>query len=355
MRAVVTTGHGGLDRLVYREDVPVPEPGRGEVLIAVGACSINNTDINTRTGWYAPSVRGGTEVDALLAEAAPWNRATFAFPRIQGADIAGRIVGVGDGVPASRIGDRVLVDPWICDPVDRLKDSIYIGSERDGGYAEYATAPSVNAHRIATPLTDVELSTFPCAYSTAENMLQRSGLGRGETLLVTGASGGVGTGLVQIGRARGARVIAVTSRAKLGQARALGAHAAIAREESDLAPAVEAAAGGAGVDVWADVVGGSGFPPLFRVIRRGGRYVTSGAISGAVVEVDLRILYLKDITMYGATVPAADVFPTLLRRIESGGIRAVVARTYPLSRVREAQADFGAKGHVGKIVLVPGQ
>jgi NADPH:quinone reductase-like Zn-dependent oxidoreductase len=109
------------------------------------------------------------------------------------------------------------------------------------------------------------------------------------------------------------------------------------------------------VDVWADVVGGSGFPSLFNVVRRGGRYVSSGAISGAIVEVHLRILYLRDITMYGATVPAADVFPTLLRRIESGGIRAVVARTYPLSRVREAQADFAAKGHVGKIMLVPGQ
>jgi NADPH:quinone reductase-like Zn-dependent oxidoreductase len=355
MRAVVTTGHGGLDKLIYREDVPVPEPAPGEVLIAVGACSINNTDINTRTGWYAPSVRSGTVVDAVLAEVAPWNRPTFAFPRIQGADIAGRIVRVGDGVPQSRIGERVLVDAWICDPANRLKDSIYIGSERDGGYAEYATVPSENAHRVTTSLSDVELSTFPCAYTTAENMLQRSALDRGETLLVTGASGGVGTGLVQIGRARGARVIAITSRAKVDQAGALGAHAAIAREECDLAEAVQAAAGGAGVDVWADVVGGSGFPPLFNVIRRGGRYVTSGAISGAVVEVDLRVLYLRDITMYGATVPAADVFPTLLRRIESGSIRAVVARTYPLARVREAQADFAAKGHVGKIVLLPGQ
>jgi len=355
MRAVVTTGHGGLDKLVYREDVPVPEPAHGEVLIAVGACSINNTDINTRTGWYAPSVRGGTEVDALLTEVAPWNRPTFTFPRIQGADITGRIVRVGDGVPGVRMGERVLVDPWICDATNRLKDPVYLGSERDGGYAEYAAVPSGNAYRVSTSLSDVELSSFPCAYTAAENMLQRSALGPGETLLVTGASGGVGTGLVQIGRARGARVIAIASRAKLDQARALGAHAAIAREDPDLAGAVQATAGGAGVDVWADVVGGRGFPRLFDVIRRGGRYVTSGAISGAIVEVDLRVLYLRDITMYGATVPAADVFPTLLRRIESGGIKAVVARTYPLSRVREAQTDFAAKGHVGKLVLVPGQ
>src|SRR5262245_30742716 len=247
MRAVVTTGHGGLDKLVYREDVPVPEPAHGEVLIAVGACSINNTDINTRTGWYAPSVRGGTELDAVLSEVAPWNPPTFVFPRIQGADIAGRIVRVGAGVPPARVGERVLVDAWICDPANRLKDPTYLGSERDGGYAEYATVPSANAHRVVASLNDVELSTFPCAYTAAENMLQRSALDRGETLLVTGASGGVGTGLVQIGRARGARVIAVTSRAKLDQARALGAHVAIAREESDLADVVQGEAGRAGV------------------------------------------------------------------------------------------------------------
>ena len=354
MRAVVTSGHGGLDRLVYREDVPVPEPAPGEVLIAVGACSVNNTDINTRTGWYAPSVRSGTEVDTAQAEAEPWNRTSLAFPRIQGADIAGRIVGVGGGVPPSRIGEHVLVDPWICDPGNRLKNPLYIGSERDGGYAEYATVPAPNAHHITTALTDVELSTFPCAYSAAENMLQRAALAEGETLLVTGASGGVGTGLVQIGRARGARVIAFTSRAKAGETLALGAHLVIARETPDVPGAIEAATGGVGVDVWADVVGGSGFAPLFGAIRAGGRYVTSGAIAGPVVEVDLRILYLRDITMYGATVPAGDVFPALLRRIESGALRAVVARTYPLSRVREAQTAFASKRHVGKIVLVPG-
>jgi len=108
MGAVVTTDHGGLDKLVYRDDVPVSEPANGEVLIAVGACSLNNTDINTRTGWYAPSVRGATEVDALLTEVAPWNRTTLVFPRIQGADIAGRIVAAGEDVPATR---RSSVEP----------------------------------------------------------------------------------------------------------------------------------------------------------------------------------------------------------------------------------------------------
>jgi NADPH:quinone reductase-like Zn-dependent oxidoreductase len=168
--------------------VPVPNPAPGEGLIAVGACSINNTDLNTRTGWYAPSVRSGTDVHGALAEAAPWTQAPPSrASRV--ADIAGRIVAVGDGVSTSRVGERVLVDPWICDPENRLRRPVYIGSERDGGYAEYAAVPSANAHRITTSLTDIELSTFPCAYTAAENMLQRAALAVGETLLVTGTSG----------------------------------------------------------------------------------------------------------------------------------------------------------------------
>ncbi|MFO0997514.1 MAG: alcohol dehydrogenase family protein [Alphaproteobacteria bacterium] len=353
MRAVVTTGHGGLDMLDYRDDVPVPVPAAGEVLIKVGACSINNTDINTRTGWYASAVRGGTEVDAVLAEAAPWDRTTLAFPRIQGADIAGSIVAVGGGVLASRVGERVLVDPWIVDPADIFKNPLYVGSERDGGYAEYVAVPSTNAHRVSARLSDVEWATFPCAYSTAENMLHRAGLMPGETLVITGASGGVGTGLIQIGAARGARVVAVTSAGKIDQARALGASIALPRDDAALAESIKAAAGP--VDVWADVVGGAGFPALFDTLRPGARYVTSGAIAGPIIEVDLRTLYLRDITMYGATMQAPEVFPTLLKRIEQGAIKPIVAKTYPLSRAREAQADFGAKAHVGKIVLVPGQ
>lgn len=355
MRAVLLTGHGGLEKLVYCEDVPVPVPAAGEVLIAVGACSINNTDVNTRTGWYAPSVRGGTEVDATLADASPWDQSPMEFPRIQGADIAGRIVGLGAGVAPSRLGERVLVDPWIVDPTDRFETPVFVGSERDGGYAEYVAVPSVNAHRVNAGLSDVELATFPCAYSTAENMLARAGLDTGEHLLITGASGGVGTGLIQIGAARSARIVAITAAAKIDQARALGAHVAIARDDPNLPKAIESATRGAGVDVWADVVGGGGFPALFSTLRARGRYVTSGAIAGPIVEVDLRTLYLKDITMFGATMQAPEVFPALLRRIESGAIRPIVAATYPLSRTREAQAAFAAKSHVGKIVLVPGR
>ena len=232
----------------------------------------------------------------------------------------------------------------------------YVGAANlptDGGYAEYVAVPSTNAHRVSARLSDVEWATFPCAYSTAENMLHRAGLMPGETLVITGASGGVGTGLIQIGAARGARVVAITSAGKIDQARTLGASIALPRDDAALAESIKAAAGP--VDVWADVVGGAGFPALFDTLRPGARYVTSGAIAGPIIEVDLRTLYLRDITMYGATMQAPEVFPTLLKRIEQGAIKPIVAKTYPLSRAREAQADFGAKAHVGKIVLVPGQ
>ena len=123
MKAVVLTGHGGLDKLVYREDVPVPVAGKGEVLVKVGASALNNTDINTRTSWYAPDVTsgitegGGQEgFDQAEGKSAAWSGKPLTFPRIQGADVCGRIVAVGEGVDASRIGERVIIDGWIRDP-----------------------------------------------------------------------------------------------------------------------------------------------------------------------------------------------------------------------------------------------
>ena len=142
MRAVVLTGHGGLEVLEFRQDFPVPTPGHDEVIVGVTTCGMNNTDINTRTGWYSDGGWGGSLV----------------FPLIQGADPAGRVVGVGADVDPNRIGERVLVDAWIRSSSERLADASYLGSELDGGYAEYVAVPNVNAHRIDTDLTDVELA-----------------------------------------------------------------------------------------------------------------------------------------------------------------------------------------------------
>jgi NADPH:quinone reductase-like Zn-dependent oxidoreductase len=255
----------------------------------------------------------------------------------------------------------VLVDPWLRDPEnpeDRAKAG-YLGSERDGGFAEYVTVPAVNAFAIQSDLSDAELASFPCSSSTAEHMLAKARLGAGETLLVTGASGGVGSALVQLGKRRGAHVIAVAGAAKIEAVRALGADAAIARDAPDLdAPNLDAAVRAASpkgeIDVAADIVGGAGFPGLLDLLARGGRYVTSGAIAGPLVELDLRILYLKDLELLGATVMPRGIFEDLAGYIERGEIKPLLAKTFPLEELREAQTAFLEKQHVGNFVVLPG-
>ncbi len=345
MRAVVLTGHGGLDRLDYRTDYPVPRPGPGEVVIAVAACGMNNTDINTRTGWYSKEVTGATgSASPPGGDDGSWGGG-LTFPRIQGADPAGRIAAVGAGVDPARVGQRVLVDAWLRDPGGDLAGARYLGSEVDGGYAEYVKVPAANAHPVATDLTDVELASFPCSYATAEHMLHRAGVAAGQRVLVTGASGGVGSGLIQLAKRRGAHVAALTSAAKMAAVAALGADVVLDRTRTDLAGAVGP------VDVFADVVGGDSFAPLLETVRRGGHYVTAGAIAGPIVPLDLRTLYLNDLTLHGATVLPPEVFANLVGYIERGEIRPVVAGTFPLPEMAAAQERFMEKRHVGTFVI----
>jgi len=359
MRAVRTTGHGGLDKLEYGEDVATPSPGRGEVLIRVGACGMNNTDINTRTAWYSKSVTQATDAGGAAgfgesnSDDSTWGGDGLVFPRIQGADVAGTIVAVGADVPTARIGERVLVDAWLRDandPSDRTLAG-YLGSERDGGYAELTVVPEVNAFPIRSRFSDAELATFPCSYSTGEYMLTRAQLGAGETVLITGASGGVGSGLVQLAKRRGARVIAVAGSSKMAAVAALGADAVIARDDANFEVAVRAAAPGNEVQVVADVVGGAGFSSLLEVLERGGRYVTSGAIAGPVVDLDLRTLYLNDLTLFGATVMPVGIFESLVGYIEREEIRPLLAKTFPLEKLAEAQSEFLRKQHVGSFAI----
>ena len=239
MTAVLLTRLGGPEVLEIRNDVPVPKPAPGEVLIRVGAAGVNNTDINTRIGWYAKTVTGGTDEGSSGSQSeGTWRREGMSFPRIQGADVCGRIVGVGEGVAEGRIGERVLIDP--CPRPDDLADLAYFGSERDGGFAQFTTCAAVDAHAVTVDMTDAELASFPCSYSTSENMLTRSGCGAGDTVLVTGASGGVGSATVQLARRRGATVIAQCGASKAEQVRALGAERIIDRGDD---PSVGAGVG----------------------------------------------------------------------------------------------------------------
>lgn len=349
MRGVVLTGHGGLDKLEYREDLPVPTPGPNDVLIEVAACGMNNTDVNTRIGWYAKSVTGATDDGAADPDVDGSWGGGLAFPRIQGADVAGRVVAVGSDVSDERIGQRVLVDPWQRDPGGDLEMARYMGSEVDGGFAEYVAVPAKNAHPIRSDLTDVELASFPCSYSTAEHMVHRAQVSAGQWVLVTGASGGVGSGLVQLAKRRGANVIAIAGESKMNEVKAIGADIVIARQTQDVAAAVQAVVGK--IDVFADIVGGATFPALLELVKRGGHYVTSGAIGGPIVDLDLRTLYLNDLTMHGATVLPAEVFANLVGYIERQEIKPVVAVTFLLAKLAEAQTAFMKKLHVGAMVI----
>ena len=287
MRAVVLTGHGDLDRLVYREDWPRPVPGPDEVLIRVGACGLNNTDVNTRTAWYSKGVdtaTTGAAFDNAEDADATWGGSAIRFPRVQGADVAGRVVAVGARGDGDLVGARVLVDPWLRDyerPGD-LARAGYFGSECDGGFADYSLADRRNVHAIESELSDSELATFATAYVTAENMLNRAGVGAGDRVAITGASGGVGSALIQLARRRGAETIALCRPAKAEAVHALGPDHLVTDGPDGLAALVKT------VTVVADVVGGAEWPRLIETLARGGRYVISGAIGGPMVPLDLR-------------------------------------------------------------------
>ena len=354
MAAVQLAGHGGIDQLYYREDVPVPAPGADEVLIRVAAAGVNNTDINTRIGWYSKKVdsatsSGGSEgYDEIDDDDASWSGVPLEFPRIQGADCCGVIVAVGSDVDASRIGERVIVRNMLRSYVDyRPFECWTFGSECDGGFAQYAKAPARETHRVDCDWTDAELASIPCAYSTAEGMLHRAQVGA-ERVLVTGASGGVGSAAVQLAKRRGAYVIALASARKQDEVAALGADEVIDRN-ADLV----AALGRDSVDVVVDLVAGDGWPALLDVLKRGGRYATAGAIAGPLVELDVRTLYLKDLTLIGCTFQDDIVFENLVGYIERNEIRPVVAKTYALADIAEAQQAFLDKQFTGKLVLIP--
>ena len=351
MRAVLLTGNGGFEKLEFRDDVLVPLVGPGEVLIKIAAAGVNNTDINTRIGWYSKAVAEATEVGGASgiagAEDDGWSGVAFHFPRIQGADACGRIVAVGEGVAVNRIGSRVLVEPVFRAEGAPLDSAIYFGSERDGAFAEFAVAPSRHAHAVDCEWSDAELASIPCAYSAAENMLTRAELAKGETVLITGASGGVGSAAVQLAKRRGARVVGVVAADKAAAVRAIGADDTIDRG-SDLLATLERES----VDVVIDVVGGPQFDGLLQLLKRGGRYAVAGAIAGPIVSLDLRTLYLKDLRLLGCTVIEATVFPNLISYIERGEIRPLVAATYPLADIILAQTAFLEKAHIGKIVLL---
>ncbi len=341
MRAMLLTGFGGPEKLVYRTDVAIPAPKPGEVLVQVGACGVNNTDIWTREGAYGADEQSG------------WQGGSFQFPRIQGADTVGRIVEVGHGVVKDRLGDRVMVNPAIYPAGnDALFQATYLGSEFDGGFAEYVCAPSVNAHAIESQLSDAQLATFMTSYLTAEHMLNRADVKVGETVLVTGASGGVGSALVQLALIRGASVVAVIGKGKESHLAEYGVAGVLFRDAPHLAVSLQQQTGRNTVDVVADIVGGQSVATLLDLLRMGGRYVTAGAIAGADVTLDWRKLYLKHLTLLGSTMGTQDEAKRIVAYVAAGKLKPLLSATYPLEQLVQAQLDFKRKMYFGKLAIV---
>ena len=339
MKAIILKGHGDFDKLEYVNDFTTPKPKDNEVLIEVKAAAVNNTDINTRIGWYSKNDNDSND--------ASWTGESYSFPRIQGADVCGYIVAIGKNIDSSRLGERVLIEPSL-QKVNgtQLENPWYFGSECNGGFAQYTVISNEHAHKINSSYTDIQLASFPCSYSTAENLLTKSNVNQDDTVLISGASGGVGSAAIQLAKAKGAKVIAITSPSKFDEIKALGASQVISRHEN-----IVEVLGKNSVTVVIDLVAGESWGDFLEVLKPHGRYAVSGAIAGPIVELDIRTLYLKDLSFFGCTELKPEVFGNLIKRIEKKEIKPLVAKVFTLGNIVDAQKEFLEKKHIGKIVL----
>ena len=362
MQGVQLVRHGGPEALVWNDAIPVPRPGPGEVLVRVLAAGVNNTDINTRVGWYAREVTGATDASGVDVVDAGGFAGALDFPLIQGGDLCGRVVALGDGAEGLAAGARVttplnqpegpglgarVISPNV--QTEASRDSPValrvIGSDYDGAFAQFCVVPARHLYDVsASPLSDVEVAAMPCAYGTAEGLLDRAGVQGDDRVLVTGASGGVGMAAVQLAKVRGAHVTAFAAAPKAEAVRAAGADAVL---ERGAVPEAD------GHTVVIDLVGGPDWLHLIAALAPGGRYAVAGAIAGPMVEMDLRDIYLKDLSIFGCTYQSREVFGRLVGLINEGAVRPLVSQTYPLAAIGRAQEDFAAKRFPGKLVLIP--
>jgi NADPH:quinone reductase-like Zn-dependent oxidoreductase len=361
MAAMLLTGHGGLDTLVYRVDAPTPRPGPGEVLVQVTATAKNNTDRKAREGLYPTKDKG--EVTSFAMSGSP----TLTFPRIQGADVAGRIVAVGDEVPESRLGERGLLDFNLYPDARRDLNLIpdYYGHGADGGFAEYIVVPSDQFHHVPNPeLADAELAALGmCSYQTAYHMMTAAGVKAGERILVTGASGGVGTALIQLCRIVGATPYALSQADKADALLALGAEAVMDRNDmADFTARVLELTGGEPIDAVMDLVGGEMTDRFIDTMivdmgkrRSYPRLSIAGASAGNVSEIMWTRIYLYQVQIFGVSHGTREEAEQLVDWIRSGQLKPVLHAAFRLSDLHEAETYFVNRGsdYLGKIVIVP--
>lgn len=359
MKAMVLTGHGDVDKLEY-QDVPVPAPGAGQVLVQVTATAKNNTDRKAREGLY-PTKKG--EMTSFQMGGKP----TLVFPRIQGADIAGRVVAVGDGVDESRIGERGLLDfnIYANDRRDINLTPDYYGHGADGGYAEYVALPADQFHHIPNAeLADAEVASMGmCSYQTAMHMLTSANIKVGERVLVTGASGGVGTALIQLCRIMGAIPYALSKQDKAAALLELGAEAVLDRSDMDsFVDRVKAETGGKPIDAVMDLVGGEMTDVfidtmIFDMNARSTypRLSIAGASGGNISEILWTRIYLYQVQIFGVSHGTREEAEQLMAWIRGGQLKPVLHGAFRLSDLHRAEEYFVNRGsnYLGKIVIVP--
>jgi NADPH:quinone reductase-like Zn-dependent oxidoreductase len=359
MKAMVLTGHGDVDKLEY-QDVSVPAPGPGEVLVRVTATAKNNTDRKAREGLY-PTKKG--EMTSFQMGGKP----TLTFPRIQGADIAGRVAAVGEGVDESRIGERGLLDfnIYANDRRDINLTPDYFGHGADGGYAEYVALPSDQFHHIPNAeLTDAEVASMGmCSYQTAMHMLTSANIKAGERVLVTGASGGVGTALIQLCRIMGAIPYALSKQDKAAALLELGAEAVLDRSDMDsFVDRVKAETGGKPIDAVMDLVGGEMTDVfidtmIFDMNARSTypRLSIAGASGGNISEILWTRIYLYQVQIFGVSHGTREEAEQLMAWIRGGQLKPVLHGAFRLSDLHRAEEYFVNRGsnYLGKIVIVP--
>lgn len=341
MKAAVLRQHGGRDAIQI-EDVPVPEPGYGEVRIKVHACALN---------WLDVGIRMGPKFGAIP------------LPLIGGGDISGTIDRVGEGLSRWKVGDEVIVYPLVtcgvCEFCRRGEPTTcpehrIIGEHLDGGLAEYTVVPADNLIAKPANLSFVDAAALPVVGMTAWHMLITVGqLRPGENVLILGAGGGVASLGIQIARHAGAVVFATTSSAeKAEHARSLGAHEVFNYREGDWVEQVLEATQRRGVDLVQDNVGAATWPHALRVLARNGRLVPCGSHSGTSFTLEIPQIYHRQLRILGSNGGTYHDLTSVLRLVEQGHVRPVVDTTLPLDQIHEGHRLLEEGAHFGKVVIV---
>lgn len=333
----------GRAELRVDENVPVPVPREGEVLLAVRACGLNQVDLLTRDGQTPKEVP---------------------LPHISGTEVAGDIVALGAGVSDWRIGDRVVVDPIIAcrhcaacirGQTNMCRQSRVLGVQTPGGYAQYAAAPARQLLALPANLDHAAAAAMAVTGPTAWHMLRdRANLALGEDVLVIAAGSGIGVLGMQIAAAAGARVIATAgSEDKMRRALELGASFAVNHGDPSWPDRVRDFTGGRGVDIVFEHVGQATWAGSLRALARGGRLVTCGGHSGFTVDMNLWHLFVKEHTIIGSFGGTRRDFLDVMRMAEQGHLRQVVQETFSLADLPRAQQMLRERKVFGKLMLDP--